>query len=48
MRLRTQLNLAFTTLLIVILTVTGFVTYSLIMDMLIEKEEVQLRQKVKS
>lgn len=45
MRLRTQLNLAFTTLLVVILTVTGFVTYSLIMDMLIDKEETQLKQK---
>ncbi|WP_277674617.1 sensor histidine kinase [Piscibacillus halophilus] len=45
MRLRTQLNLAFSTLLMVILTITGFLTYSLIMDMLIDKEEAQLKQK---
>ncbi|TFB24260.1 HAMP domain-containing histidine kinase [Filobacillus milosensis] len=45
MKLRTQLNLAFSALLLVILTLAGIIIYSLILDMLIEKEEVELRQK---
>ncbi|GEL77878.1 sensor histidine kinase [Tenuibacillus multivorans] len=45
MKLRTQLNLAFSGLLLVILTLTGFIIYSLILDMLIDKEEVELEQK---
>ncbi|RPF50331.1 sensor histidine kinase [Aquisalibacillus elongatus] len=45
MKLRTQLNIAFSGLLVVILALTGIVIYSLILDMLIEKEEVELRQK---
>nr|WP_231784268.1 HAMP domain-containing sensor histidine kinase [Lentibacillus sp. JNUCC-1] len=40
-----QLNLAFTTLLLVILTVTGFVIYSMILDTLVEDEQRQLKQK---
>ncbi|WP_164670991.1 sensor histidine kinase [Virgibacillus doumboii] len=45
MKLQSQLNVAFTTLLLVILTVTGFVIYSLILDMLIEDEKAELKQK---
>lgn len=45
MKLQSQLNVAFTTLLLVILTVTGFVIYSLILDMLIEDEQAELKQK---
>lgn len=45
MKLQSQLNLAFTTLLLVILTVTGFAIYSLILDMLIEDERAELKQK---
>lgn len=45
MKLQYQLNIAFTTLLTVILTVTGFVIYSLLLDLLIIYEERQLEQK---
>lgn len=45
MKLQYQLNIAFTTLLIVIMTVTGFVIYSLLLNMLIQDEERQLEQK---
>ncbi|MBP1948461.1 sensor histidine kinase [Virgibacillus litoralis] len=44
MKLQSQLNLAFTTLLLVMLTVTGLVIYSLLMDMLIEDEQAELKQ----
>src|SRR5690625_6864459 len=45
MRLQSQLSLAFSTVLLVILTVTGFVVYSLILDLLIQDEQRQLAQK---
>ncbi len=45
MRLQYQLNAAFTALLLVIMAVTGFVIYSLILDLLIQDEERQLEQK---
>src|SRR5699024_2695659 len=45
MKLQYQLNIAFTTLLVVILTATGFVIYSLLLDLLIQNEERQLEQK---
>ncbi|MTW85652.1 HAMP domain-containing protein [Virgibacillus dakarensis] len=45
MKLQHQLNAAFTTLLLVILTVTGFVIYSLILDLLVQDEQRQLKQK---
>src|SRR5690625_443585 len=45
MKLQYQLNAAFTTLLIVILTVTGFIIYSLILNLLIQDEQRQLEQK---
>lgn len=45
MRLQYQLNIAFTTLLLVILTMTGFTVYSLILNLLIQDEERQLEQK---
>lgn len=45
MKLQSQLNVAFTTLLIIILTATGVVIYSLILDLLIQDEERQLEQK---
>lgn len=45
MRLQNQLNIAFTMVLLVILTVTGFVVYSLILDLLIQDEQRQLAQK---
>ena len=45
MKLQYQLNIAFTTLLIVIMAVTGFVIYSLLLNMLIQDEERQLEQK---
>ncbi len=44
MKLQSQLNAAFTTLLLVILAVTGYIIYSLILDMLIEDEQRQLKQ----
>ncbi|MUK89757.1 HAMP domain-containing protein [Ornithinibacillus sp. L9] len=45
MKLQYQLNAAFTALLIVIMAVTGYVIYSLILDLLIEDERRQLEQK---
>lgn len=45
MKLQYQLNIAFTMLLLVILTVTGFFVYSLILNLLIEDEQRQLEQK---
>jgi signal transduction histidine kinase len=45
MRLRSQLTLAFTGLLIVVLAVTGYFIYSLILDILVENEKVQLEEK---
>ncbi|UJL47000.1 HAMP domain-containing histidine kinase [Virgibacillus sp. NKC19-16] len=44
MKLQHQLNIAFTTLLIVIMAVAGYVIYSLILDLLIQDEQRQLRQ----
>ncbi|MBP1968623.1 signal transduction histidine kinase [Virgibacillus natechei] len=44
MKLQYQLNIAFTTLLIVIMSVTGYVIYSLILDLLIEDERRHLEQ----
>ncbi|MEN1968407.1 HAMP domain-containing sensor histidine kinase [Lentibacillus sp. N15] len=45
MKLQHQLNIAFTTLLLVILAVTGFIIYSLILDLLVQDEQRQLKQK---
>lgn len=45
MKLQNQLNAAFTLLLLIILTVTGYVIYSLILDLLIQDEQRQLEQK---
>lgn len=45
MKLQYQLNIAFTTLLLVIMSVTGFVIYSLILDLLIQDEKSELEQK---
>lgn len=45
MKLQSQLNLAFTTLLLVILAVTGYVIYSMILGMLIDDEKTELKQK---
>jgi signal transduction histidine kinase len=45
MKLQDQLNVAFTMVLLVTLTVTGFVVYSLILDLLIQDEQRQLAQK---
>lgn len=47
MKLQYQLNAAFTTLLLVILTVTGIIIYSLILNLLIHDEQRQLEQKGK-
>ncbi|WP_188456107.1 sensor histidine kinase [Virgibacillus oceani] len=44
MKLHYQLNAAFTTLLLVILSVTGFVIYSLILNLLVQDEQRQLKQ----
>ncbi|WP_373895090.1 sensor histidine kinase [Virgibacillus sp. CBA3643] len=44
MKLQHQLNIAFTTLLVVIMGVAGYVIYSLILDLLIQDEQRQLRQ----
>ena len=44
MRLRSQLTLAFTGLLIVVLTVTGYLIYSLILDILVQDERRQLEE----
>lgn len=45
MRLQSQLNIAFTTLLLVVLTVTGYTLYSLVLNLLIQNEESQLEEK---
>ncbi|WP_430788734.1 sensor histidine kinase [Virgibacillus flavescens] len=45
MKLQYQLNIAFTTLLLIIMSVTGFVIYSLILDLLIQDEKAELEQK---
>ena len=45
MKLQNQLNIAFAMVLLVILTVTGFFVYSLILDLLIQDEQRQLAQK---
>ncbi|WP_200416526.1 sensor histidine kinase [Virgibacillus salexigens] len=45
MRLQSQLNAAFTTLLLIVMAITGYLIYSLILDMLIQDEQRQLRQK---
>src|SRR5699024_6008490 len=45
MKLQYQLHLAFTTLLLIIMAVTGYVIYSLILDLLIQDEQRQLEQK---
>lgn len=45
MKLQNQLTAAFTFLLLIILTVAGFVIYSLILDLLINNEQRQLEQK---
>lgn len=45
MRLLYQLNAAFTALLIIIMSVTGFFLYSLLMDVLIQNEQKDLRVK---
>ncbi|HLQ71551.1 MAG TPA: HAMP domain-containing sensor histidine kinase [Bacillota bacterium] len=45
MKLQYQLNIAFTTLLLVILAVTGYVIYSLLLNLLIQDEQRQLEQK---
>ncbi|MFC4025362.1 sensor histidine kinase [Oceanobacillus longus] len=44
MKLQSQLNAAFTALLIVIMTAAGYVIYSLIMDLLIQDEQRQLEE----
>jgi signal transduction histidine kinase len=46
MKLQYQLNAAFTVLLIVVMGVTGYFIYSLLMDLLIQDEQRQLRQNV--
>lgn len=45
MKLQSQLNVAFTTLLFVIMAITGYVIYSLLLDLLIQDEQRQLKQK---
>lgn len=45
MKLQYQLNAAFTALLLVIMAVTGYFIYSLILDILIQDEQRQLKQK---
>ncbi|WP_067726330.1 sensor histidine kinase [Oceanobacillus damuensis] len=44
MKLQSQLNAAFTTLLLIILTAASLVIYSLILDLLIQDEQRQLRE----
>ncbi len=44
MKLQSQLNAAFTVLLIVVMAVTGYFIYSLLLDLLIQDEQRQLRQ----
>ncbi|MGF7016084.1 sensor histidine kinase [Ornithinibacillus bavariensis] len=45
MKLQYQLNAAFTALLLIIMAVTGYVIYSLILNLLIQDEQRQLEQK---
>lgn len=45
MRLQTRLNLAFTSLVLIVLAVGSLVVYSLILDLLVKNEESQLEQK---
>ena len=45
MRLQTRLNLAFTSLVVIVLAVASVMIYSLILDLLIKNEESQLEQK---
>ncbi|WP_047981016.1 sensor histidine kinase [Ornithinibacillus contaminans] len=45
MKLQYQLNIAFTALLLVVMAVTGYVVYSLILNLLIQDEQRQLEQK---
>lgn len=45
MKLQYQLHIAFTTLLLVVLTITGFAVHSLLLDGLIQDEKRQLEQK---
>src|SRR5690625_1842566 len=44
MKLQTQLSIAFTSLLLVIMAVVWYVIYSLILDLLIQDERRQLEQ----
>lgn len=45
MKLQYQLNAAFTALLLIIMAVTGYVVYSLILNLLIQDEQRQLEQQ---
>ncbi|WP_026908604.1 sensor histidine kinase [Paucisalibacillus globulus] len=45
MKLQYQLNAAFTALLLIIMAITGYVVYSLILNLLIQDEQRQLEQK---
>src|SRR5690625_243732 len=45
MRLQSRLNLAFTSLVLIVLAVGSLVIYSLILDLLVKNEETQLEQK---
>ncbi|MFQ3545233.1 ATP-binding protein [Halobacillus rhizosphaerae] len=47
MRLLYQLNTAFTALIIVVMSITAFFTYSLLMDVLIQDEQRQLEARAK-
>lgn len=45
MKLHYQLNAAFTTLLLIVMAVTGYVIYSLLLNLLVQNEQQQLEQK---
>lgn len=45
MKLQSQLNVAFTALLVVVMAVAGFIIYQLIFDLLIQNEQRQLEEK---
>ncbi len=45
MKLQTRLNLAFTSLVLIVLAVGSLIIYSLILDLLVKNEETQLEQK---
>ncbi|WP_112179699.1 sensor histidine kinase [Paraliobacillus zengyii] len=45
MRLQTQITIAFTTLLVIIMSVVAIMIYSLILDVLIQNEQDQLEEK---